>query len=295
MELILTTPIEELIPQMIGFNEDEIINGITDKIEYYKTAVYTEDTIKQAKEDKAALNKLIKGITDERIAIGKAYSAPYEIFKGKIDRIVTLVKGAVKNIDDQLVGYEIERRERRRAALKTHYEAQASDLVEVIAYARIEREQWLNASVSEKKAKSEIDEVIAGIRTDLQTISRLKDDDVDELRLYYYDTLSLAATLRENEARKERARKIAEMRAKREEEARLLAEERERAQRADLERQTAIESVSAEAVTPPAEFIPPEEVAPKLMTVRFEATGTVQQIKALKKFLAENNIKIRAI
>jgi hypothetical protein len=58
----------------------------------------------------------------------------------------------------------------------------------------------------------------------------------------------------------------------------------------------------------PAEFIPPEPVevtqatteltpppAPKLLNVRFEVTGTVEQLKALQAFIKSNGIKIKSI
>lgn len=302
MELILTKPIEELVPAMIGFNEEELIRDISDKLDYYKTAVYTEETVKQAKEDRATLNRLVKAINDERIAVGKVYNAPYETFKGKVDKIVTLVKDACANIETQLTAYEQQRKAKREEALKAYYEAQGGELVEVIAYSKIARSEWLNASVSEKKAEGEIDNVIASITNDLQTIEALKDDDVDELKLFYYDTLSLSQTLQENEKRKERARKIAEMKAERERiEAERKEAERQAAEAAKAQaEEVAEESSVAETESIPAapqEFIPPEPEPeqPKLLTVRFEATGTVAQLKALKKFLAENQIRIKAI
>jgi len=301
MELILTKPIEELVPAMIGFNEEELIREISDKLDYYKTAVYTEETVKQAKEDRAALNKLIKAINDERIAVCKAYNAPYEIFKGKVDKIVALVKEAGANIESQLTAYETQRKEARKMALKAYYEETAGELIEVIAYNKIARETWLNASVSEKKAKAEIDEAIKTIEGDLSTIAALKDD-VDELKLYYYDTLSLAQTLQENERRKERARKVAEMKAERErreaEQTELEAKAAEEARRLAKVQAEPAPIAKIEQSAAPAEFIPPEEPAqeePKLITVCFAATGTVAQLKALKQFIKDNNIKIKAI
>lgn len=41
-------------PQVIEFNFEELKKEITDKAELYKNMVYTDDTIKEAKADKAA-------------------------------------------------------------------------------------------------------------------------------------------------------------------------------------------------------------------------------------------------
>jgi hypothetical protein len=319
LALVLTKTIEELIPAMIEFNETEIIERIKDKVEFYKSAKYTEDSVKQAKDDKAALNKFVKALNDERIKIGKMYCAPYDAFKTKVDRIIGYANEATDNISEQLDTFEQARIAARREFCKGYwhdlwYNLTDDELAEKIPYERVEDKKWLNASTTEKKAAELIYAVYEGIKSDLQTIEQLANEDTDALTLYYYTTLSLSATLRENERRKAESRKIAEMRAKREadEQERKAKEETER--RAFLEAQAAREAEelrnAPEAGEVPAEFIPPapaEETqtaeqeepapapAPKLMTVRFEVTATLEQMKALKAFFIENNIKIKSI
>ncbi|MGN0683438.1 MAG: DUF1351 domain-containing protein [Oscillospiraceae bacterium] len=295
LQLTLKTPIEELVPAMIEFNADELVAKVTAATERYATAVYSEDTIKDAKADKAALLKLSKALNAERISLGKIYLAPYEKFKGEIDRIISVVNAAASNIGGQLDAFEEARVGKRRELLRQHFIATASDISENIDYERIEDTKWLNASTSDKKAKELVDAVVAGIRTDIATLHQLQSEDIDELLLFYFKNLSLAATLQENEARKERARKIAEMRARREEEARLLAEERKRAQEANLTAQNAFENVETQQLPP--EFTPPEETpkVPTLCCVRFEITGTREQLQALKQFIIANHLTIKKI
>lgn len=299
LELILKTPIEELAPAMIEFNADELVTKITAATERYATAVYSEETIKEAKADKASLLKLSKALNAERINIGKIYNAPYEKFKSEIDRIIGVVNAAANNIGGQLDAFEEARVGKRRDLLRQHYLATATDISDNIAYERIEDTKWLNATTSDKKAKELVDIVVNGIRTDIATLKQLQSEDIDELLLFYFKNLSLSATLQENEARKERARKVAEMRAKREEEARvaqLLAEEQKRAQEADLTAQTASEREEAQQLPP--EFTPPTEAEaqkPALCVVRFEITGTREQLQALKQFIIENHLTIKKI
>ena len=45
MELILTTPIEDLIPKLIEFNNTEILNQLKPQLENYKNITYTSNKI----------------------------------------------------------------------------------------------------------------------------------------------------------------------------------------------------------------------------------------------------------
>ncbi len=55
----------------IKFNYEELKTQIATKLENYKNLVYTEDNIKEAKADRANLNKLAKALNDEKIRIKK--------------------------------------------------------------------------------------------------------------------------------------------------------------------------------------------------------------------------------
>lgn len=58
---------EVSIPEKIEFNYEQLKAELTEKVSLYETMVYTDDQIKQAKADKANLNKLKKALNDERI------------------------------------------------------------------------------------------------------------------------------------------------------------------------------------------------------------------------------------
>ena len=58
---------EVQIPDAISFNYDELKQELAEKVSMYETMVYTEEQIKEAKADKASLNKLKKALNDERI------------------------------------------------------------------------------------------------------------------------------------------------------------------------------------------------------------------------------------
>ena len=75
------------LPEKILFNYDELKQDLLEKVSMYETLVYTDDQIKDAKADKAALNKLKKALNDERIRLEKEYMGPFNEFKAKSMRL----------------------------------------------------------------------------------------------------------------------------------------------------------------------------------------------------------------
>ena len=58
---------EYQLPEKILFNYEELKQELTEKVAHYETLVYTDDQIKEAKADRANLNRLKKALNDERI------------------------------------------------------------------------------------------------------------------------------------------------------------------------------------------------------------------------------------
>lgn len=79
---------EVAIPEKIDFNYEELKAELTSKVSFYETLVYTDDQIKDAKADKANLNKLKRALNDERIRREKEYMQPFNVFKAQINEII---------------------------------------------------------------------------------------------------------------------------------------------------------------------------------------------------------------
>lgn len=92
MELVLSTPIEQLAPKLIAWNNAELLAQVNKSLENYKGKVYDENSIAEAKTDRAALNNFVKSLDSERIRIGKVYAAPYEKFKKEVDEVISFDK-----------------------------------------------------------------------------------------------------------------------------------------------------------------------------------------------------------
>ena len=99
--------IEELsFPQAIEFNFEELKAEITAKSALYANMVYTDETIKEAKADKAALNKFIKALEDKRKEVKKECLQPYEAFEKQMKELVAIINEPVRLIDGQVKTYE---------------------------------------------------------------------------------------------------------------------------------------------------------------------------------------------
>ena len=61
MEFRLINPTEDNFLRAIKWNKEELEAAVRHKIAAYQNVVYTEDNMKQAKVDRAELNKLDKG------------------------------------------------------------------------------------------------------------------------------------------------------------------------------------------------------------------------------------------
>ena len=71
--------VQEIAP--ITFNFEELKKELTEKSQKYATAVYTEDTITEAKQHRASLNKLVKAVNDEKIRKKNEVMKPYLPFE----------------------------------------------------------------------------------------------------------------------------------------------------------------------------------------------------------------------
>ena len=97
---LVISPLQKM--EAIKFNYEELKEGLINGLAKYDNIVYTEDTIKQAKEDRAKLNNLAKSLNSGKVNIKNEFMVPYTEFEGKIKESGTfedyLIKDNKKNI-----------------------------------------------------------------------------------------------------------------------------------------------------------------------------------------------------
>lgn len=267
-------------PEVIQFNYEELKAEITSKVEMYKNLVYTgSDQIKDAKADRAALNKLINAMSDERIRIKKDCLKPYEEFERKIKELTDIVIEPVQLIDKQIKEYEQTLKEEKRKDIEALFET-----IGFQAFVKLEmiwEEKWLNASVSMKSIEEKMRDRMYQISTDLLTLNRLSEYAFEAVAVYK-ETLDMNRSIAEAQRMSDIAKQKAEA------EARKKQEEERRAKEAEEKK-----AYETPVIIP--EQQEPEHTEPQKMEVRFAALLTTEDALALKEFFRSRNIEFRAI
>ena len=80
MEFRLISPTESNFLKHIEWNKEELLAAVRSKVASYEGIVYTEETVKSAKNDRAELNNLVKAIDERRKKVKEVINQPYAEF-----------------------------------------------------------------------------------------------------------------------------------------------------------------------------------------------------------------------
>lgn len=276
---------EVQFPKVIQFNFAELKEEITAKAELYKNMVYTEDTIKEAKADKATLNKFIKVLEDKRKDVKKQCLQPYEDFEKQIKELVAIVNEPVQLIDSQVKAYDEKRKAEKLDQIKAIWEE--SDHPEWLSCNMIFDNRWLNVTFSLKQVQDAITERLTQINTELTTLNSLTEFAFEAVEVYK-NTLDVNRAIAEGQ-------RLADIQRRKQEEAMRKAAAEAAEKEAEI-RQAEIEPEVITSAEPVAMIEPDPEPADASATwIRFEACMTTEQAYKLKHFFEEEGIQFRPI
>lgn len=301
------TPYE--LPARIDFNFEQLKAEIEEKAKSYSLCVYTEDTVKLAKEDRATLNRLKKALNDERIRREKEYNAPFAEFKSKINDLIAIIDKPVGVIDTQIKAFEENQRRAKAAEIEDWYIQNSADIgaPKWLSLKKIAKANWANASTKTAAIFEEIKATVAKINADIDTINALPGFSYEAMT-EYTRSLDLAAAIAEGQRQAEIQRRKKEMEEARkaEEERRKAAEEERKAQEAAQNAPEAPKTAKTdevEQIPTDAQKTAPEaaqshteakEETPAARWVAFEAYLTTEQAFALRDFLKAREIPFRS-
>lgn len=308
MELKIYSPTEDGFIKSIEWNHAEIKKEVAEKVSYYANLVYTEDQIKEAKADRAKLNKFVQAMEAKRKEIKKQCMQPYEDFEKKMKEITGIVNESIRSIDNQVKGYEEQKKSEKLEQIKAlWYEALESDLVpESITFDQIMENRWLNMSVKLPAVKKEMESKLKEIADSMLMLSNLPEFGFEALQVYK-STLDVAKAV--NEA--QRMAQIQKAKVEREAElARMAAEAEERRKAEEEKKAAAVAPVEQEEIPGQASFTDaesfnryaeqvkqeePQQEAQQKEWISFQALMTVDDALALKAFFESRNIEFKAV
>lgn len=282
------------IPSKIEFNYDELKREIAEKVEKYTNLVYTDQDIKQAKADKATLNKVKKALNDERIRREKEYMKPFNEFKSEINEIIQIIDKPIAIIDKQVKEAEEQKKQEKAHAIEQLFEEMAKP--EWLTLGVIYNSKWLNATFSMKSVKEEIESRLEQINNDLATLSNLPEFGFEATEVYK-STLDINMAVNEG-------KRLAEIQKRKEEQERLKAEAEARAKAAaeEAKRRKEQENARVEELKKPEPATEAEErhcqepeEEPEGKWVSFQAFVTVEKARQMMKALKELDINIRPL
>lgn len=292
LELRIDTDLQKELPATITGNFEELKAELAERLDHYNNLVVTEDGIKEAKGDRAKLNKLRTAIDRRRKDIKKEYLAPYNEFEGKIKELTMLIDEPIKAIDTQLDAYEERRKQAKMEKIKEAYEENIEPTIEdIIPLERILDQKWLNATTSMKSVTEEIAGWQTRVNADLLALDTIEEEYKAAVREKYIETLDVSKAI----AHRDKLKEAEEAFRAREEEKRRREEEqavREAEKAAEAKNEPQEEPPAQQPTMEPAEAAEPQE---KHYILRLEFDLTKEQAIALRQFIDRNNITYKKI
>lgn len=213
MELKIISPGADGFIKAIEFNYDEIKTEMANKVADYKAMVYSDDQIKDAKKDRAELNKLVKAMEDKRKEIKKLCLEPYNKFENQMKDLVAIVNEPIGIIDNQIKAYEDEQKQKKIAEIREYYAGKGCD----IDLDKFYDKKWENASVTMTAVKTAIDSKVEEINADLKILEAETEYAFEAIDAYK-KTLDIRYAMSEIQRLKDMAVRKAEFDAKSKEE-----------------------------------------------------------------------------
>lgn len=274
MELILL-PAQVEITQGIK-NKEELKSELANRLEYYRGLVVTEDGMKDAKTDRATLNKLRTAIDDERKKVKKQFTDLCAPFEADCKELIAMIDEPINAIDSQMDALNEKRKAEKRAELERMFK-----MLEPPAFVKIDDvldPKWGNAT-------AKIDKLKADLAENIQRIA----DDLADIRGLYADSPMLPAITERFEKTLNKGAALA-----------YAAEIERKAEQERLKAEQERKDTSAE---PPAANIPeanqpePTHVAKSeaIGRVTFTVTGTKAQIISVREFMKKNGISFEVV
>lgn len=258
-------------------NLQKIAAECADRINAAKAMACTEDTKQAVKKTRTELKKQFESYESERKTLTAEYEKPLKDFKALYDKYVKIPFAEA----DAALGKKISDVEMAQKSEKyDNVKAYAVELITAYGLNWLEADVIMpNVTLSKSQAayEKEVKAVIERIKKDVDYINRL--DTKDEVFAEYMGNLNLTQTLDAIERRKQ---------------AIIKAQQTVQTYTEQESIKQEVEENVTQLAPPVVEEAPEENISEMpVFTMTFTVTGTLEQLKAIKAFLVENNIDFR--
>lgn len=270
---------QDLAP--IQANLAELQGYVAAAVGKYKNIIYTDDQIKLAKNDRAALRHLKEDIETKRKALKAKWNEPYLRFEGELKQITALIDEPVSLIDGQIKDFEARRKEERREKLSSLFE-KANRLGLLVTFERVLEPQWLNASVSDGKASRALLDKMEQVHKDIAQLESVVSSANRTVCIeHYLNSFNLADAILQDTL----------LKAKQKEQESVLGTVVSSNEPTEVKQPVPAQEEEEDIFAD----LPPSKPQDYPETRRFIITGTPAQVNALTRFASENGLKMREI
>ena len=252
----------------IESNMKEVKRYVENLNNYYKNITFTEETMKDAKDEKSKVNKFKSQVADYRKNIIAEYNKPIKAFEDTAKETEKLLAETYNTINQQVANYENKQKEIKEQEIKEYFEeCKIANNIDFITYGQAKIDVTLSASMKNLKeqAKSFIDKVA----DDLKLIET--QEHKTEILVEYKQTLNVSQAIT---SVTNRFKAIEEEKKKIEQEKELQKFVVDTAKESDKYSEQII--LNAPSI---------EEKTEETLTLKFTVRGTRTKLKELKQFL----------
>lgn len=258
--------------QKITDNMSEVKEYALETKKYYENLVFTDEQIKEAKDERANINKAVKKVADYRKDIVDKFNKPLEEFVKNAKETESILKEASNSIDVQVKKYEEQEKENKKAKCEDLFNNLVGDLSQLITFEKVFDTRWLNKTTKMTEVEQNIKNVIEKVNGGLQAIKELNSEFETELINTFLKDYDLSEAIMKNTQLKAQKERLAKTEVAKEE--------------------TKQENIRQMTTKPVADV---EDERDIIKTYTLKITANYTKLTALRKFMEINDIKFEKV
>ena len=279
--LVLEKPVftEEIIANIskipeVTSNISHVKEYATKLQDFYKSIVFTEETMKDAKDEKANINKFKTTVSDYRKNISSELKKPIEEFETLAKDTEKILSETYTTINEQVSNYENGIKEEKKKKIINYFnEYKASLEIDFVEFEQANIKVNLNST--EKSLKEAAQSFLDKIKEDLDLIET--QEYKEEILVEYKSTLNVTTSIKTVVNRKEAIKKEKE---------RLEKEAEIKRQEEAIKQETLQTNTNIPTIEKPVEEVIVKKVQQEeILTVTVTVTGTREQLRQFRDYI----------